>query len=186
MNLGQLKQLRSSVLITGLLAGVMTLSACQQEPETDASLSEDIAEEQGVPMSAEPADPNDAAVAVNDASLSEVEDDTVASVNGTITQLTYLCTPALEIEATYNDDSDQVTLETDDGTVTLTKTNEGTNPEVFEVQTTMTGSAGFTQWRVAHEERETGVMRTAEVGATEPSTYECNKTQDSQIVHQNR
>jgi len=67
-------------------------------------------------------------------------------------------------------------LATDQGTLTLTKTNEGSNPEVFEVATALDGSEGFTQWRVAHEDRATGVMRMAGADETNVNTYECNKT----------
>ncbi|OLF37665.1 MULTISPECIES: hypothetical protein [unclassified Psychrobacter] len=176
MNLGQLKQLRTTVFMTGLLAGAISISACQQQQEPEPSLEDSINAEESVPMSAEPADPNDTIVATDDASLNEVEDDTVANVNTDLNQITYLCTPALEVEATYKDDANQVVIGTDMGTVTLAQTNEGTNPEVFEVDTAMDGGQGFTQWRVAHGERETGVMRTAGEDEADISTYECNKT----------
>ncbi|MGO3633795.1 MAG: hypothetical protein ACTJFF_05695 [Moraxellaceae bacterium] len=61
------------------------------------------------------------------------------------------------------------------GTVTLRKNNEGSNPEVFEVATAIDGSEGLTQWRVAHEERETGVMRTAGADESDINTFECNE-----------
>ena len=80
------------------------LIACQQEPETEPSLEEDIAAEQAVPMSAEPAEPNDTVVAP-DATLNEVQDDTVAEVNTGITQITYLCAPELKVDVTYKDES---------------------------------------------------------------------------------
>lgn len=176
MNLGQLKQLRTTVFMTGLLAGAISISACQQQQEPEPSLEDSINAEESVPMSAEPADPNDTIVATDDASLNEVEDDTVANVNTDLNQITYLCTPALEVEATYKDDANQVVIGTDMGTVTLAQTNEGSNPEVFEVDTAMDGGQGFTQWRVAHGERETGVMRTAGEDEADISTYECNKT----------
>ncbi len=173
MSLGQLKKLRSSVIISALLASAMTISACQQK-EPEQSLEEDIAaEQQAVPMSADPADPSDTVVAADDASLSEVEDDTIATVNSGVMQMTYLCSPTLEVEATYKDENNQVVVATDMGTVTLTKTNEGSNPEVFEVATAIDGGEGFTQWRVAHKERETGVMRTAGADESNVSTYEC-------------
>lgn len=176
MQLELIKKLRTSILVSGLLAAGISISACQQQAETDPSLEEDIATEQAVPMSAEPAEPNDTVVTANDATLNEVQSDTAATVNTGVTQLTYLCSPELKIEATYKDDANQVVLDTDKGVVTLTKTNEGTNPEVFEVATGLDGGEGFTQWRVAHEERATGVMRTAGADASNVSTYECNKT----------
>lgn len=164
------------MLMSGLLAAGISISACQQQAETEPSLEEDIATEQAVPMSAEPAEPNDTVVAANDATLNEVQSDTVATVNTGVTQLTYLCSPELKVEATYKDDTNQVVLDTDKGVVTLAKTNEGTNPEVFEVATGIDGGEGFTQWRVAHEERETGVIRTAGADNSNVTTYECNKT----------
>ena len=73
MSLGLSKSLRASAMMTGVFACVISLSACQQEPETEPSLEEDIAAEQAVPMSAEPAEPNDTIVAP-DATLNEVQD----------------------------------------------------------------------------------------------------------------
>ena len=131
--------------------------------------------EESVPMSAEPAEPSDVVVNTEDASLNEVEDDTVASVNSSVTQVSYLCSPELKVEATYKEDANQVVVATDMGTVTLNQTNEGSNPEVFEVATGLDGGQGFTQWRVAHEARETGVMRTAGADESTVNTFECNK-----------
>ena len=162
--------------MTGLLAGVISLSACQEKPETEPSLEDSISAEQSVPMSAEPADHNNVAINTEDATLNEVQDNTVATVNTNVTQINYLCSPALKVEATYKEDSNEVVIGTDKGTVTLTQTNEGTNPEVFEVATAMDGGKGFTQWRVAHQERETGVIRTAGEESSKVSTYDCNKT----------
>ncbi|SNT71405.1 hypothetical protein [Psychrobacter sp. LV10R520-6] len=176
MKLGPLKQLRASVLVTGLLASAISLSACQQQQEPEPSLGDSISAEQSAPMSAEPAEPNDMAVTTEDASLNEVQDDTVATVNTGVTQMTYLCALELKIEATYKDEANQVFLATDQGILTLTKTNEGSNPEVFEVATALDGGEGFTQWRVAHEDRATGVMRMAGADETNVNTYECNKT----------
>ncbi|MDE4454497.1 hypothetical protein [Psychrobacter sp. DAB_AL62B] len=173
MNLELLKQLRTSVVITSLLAGAMTVSACQPKQETEPSLEDSISEEQSVPMSAEPAEPSDVVV---DAPASEVEDDTIASVNTGVNQITYLCSPELTVEATYKDTDNQVVIGTAKGTVTLTKTNDASNPEVFEAATAIDGGEGFVQWRVAHKERETGVMRTAGTDAANISTYECKKT----------
>lgn len=175
MNLGSLKKLRSSIIITGLLTSAITISACQQQ-EVEPNLEDEINAEESVPMSADPAEPNDLVVADDDASLNEVEDDTIASVNNNVTQMIYLCSPELKVEATYKEDANSVVLVTNAGTVTLNKTNEGSNPEVFEAATAMDGGEGFTQWRVAHEDRATGVMRTAGADETDVNTYECNKT----------
>ena len=171
MSLGLSKSLRASAVMTGLFACAISISACQQEPETEPSLEEDIATEQAVPMSAEPAEPNDTAVAT----VNEVQDDTVASVNTGVTQITYLCSPELKVEVTYKEDTNEAVLSTDQGTVTVSKTNEATNPEVFEGTTALSGGAGFTQWRVAHEERATGVMRTAGEDQSSVTTYECDE-----------
>ncbi|MCH1783374.1 hypothetical protein [Psychrobacter glaciei] len=176
MSLERLKQLRTSVTMTALLAGALTVGACQQKQEPEQSLEDDISAEQSVPMSADPAEPNDVIVAPTDASASQVEDDTVASVNGGVTQINYLCAPELQVEATYKDADNQVVLATAQGTATLMKTNDASNPEVFEAATGMDGKVGFVQWRVAHEARETGVMRTAGADAANVSTYECKKT----------
>lgn len=174
MNLELLKQWRHSLVVTALLAGALSMTACQPKQETEPSLEESISEEQAVPMSAEPAEPSDVVV---DAPASVVEDDTVATVNSGITQMSYLCSPELAVEATYKDTDNQVMLATAKGSVTLTKTNDASNPEVFEVATAIDGSEGFVQWRVAHTERETGVMRTAGTDTANVTTYECKKTQ---------
>ena len=176
MNVELLKQLRTSVMITGLLAGALTVGACQQKQEPEQSLEDKISAEQSVPMSAEPAEPNDVIVNTEDASVSEVENDTVASVNTGVTQINYLCAPELQVEATYKDADNQVVITTAQGTTTLMKTNDASNPEVFEATNGIEGGEGFVQWRVAHEARETGVMRTAGADATKVSTYECKKT----------
>lgn len=174
-----LKQWRTSVALTGLLAGVLTISACQQKQDADPSLEDDINAEQSVPMSAEPAEPNDVVVDTQDPSLNEVEGDTVASVNMPVDQINYSCTPELAVEATYKDAENQVIIATAKGTTTLTKTNDATNPEVFEVANAIEGGKGFVQWRVAHQDRQTGVMRIAGTDSENVSTYECKKTEES-------
>lgn len=173
MNVELLKQWRHSLVVTALLAGALSITACQPKQETEPSLEESISEEQAVPMSAEPAEPSEVVV---DAPASVVEDDTVATVNTGVNQMSYLCSPELEVEATYKD-TDQVVLATAKGSVTLTKTNDASNPEVFEVATAIDSSEGFVQWRVAHQDRETGVMRTAGTDTANVTTYECKKTQ---------
>jgi len=179
MSVEFLKKVRSSVVLTSLLAGALTVSACQQSQEPEQSLEEEISAEQSVPMSAEPAEPSDVVVDTDDASLNEVEGDTTASVNSGVIQMSYLCTPELKIDATYKEDANQVVVATDMGIVTLNQTNEGSNPEVFEVATAIDGGQGFTQWRVGHEARKTGVMRTAGVDESNVSTYECNEAEEN-------
>ncbi len=163
------------MMITGLLVGALSVSACQKDPEPESSVDNGANAEESIPMSAEPAEPNDTVIATGDATLNEVEADTIATVNTGVSQLTYLCSPELKVEATYKDTDNQVVLVTDKGTITLTKTNDGTNPEVFEVATGIDGAKGFTQWRVAHKERATGVIRTAGADESNVTTYECNK-----------
>ncbi len=175
MNLGQLKKLRSSMIVTGLLAGAISMSACQKEPESEA-VDDGIHAEESVPMSAEPAEPNDVVVATDDATVNQVQDDTVATVNTGVTQITYLCSPELKVAATYKEAENQVIVDTVQGTLTLNKTNNASNPEVYEAATALDGSEGFTQWRVAHKERATGVMRMAGADETNVTTYECSKT----------
>lgn len=174
MSVEFLKKVRSSVVLTSLLAGALTVSACQEQPEPEAGM-EGVNTEESVPMSAEPAEPNDVVVDTEDASLNEVEGDTTASVNSGVMQMSYLCTPELKIEATYKEDTNQVVVATDMGTVTLNQTNEGSNPEAFEVTTAIDGGQGFTQWRVGHEDRKTGVMRTAGADESNVNTFECNE-----------
>ena len=175
MKVQLLKQWRTSMAMTGLLAGALTISACQQQQDADPSLEDDINAEQSVPMSAEPAEPNDVVVENQDPSLNEVEGDTIASVNTPVSQITYSCSPEMAVEATYKDADNQVVIGTANGTTTLTKTNDATNPEVFETANAIDGGAGFVQWRVAHQDRETGVMRTAGADSENVNTYECKK-----------
>lgn len=170
MKLGQHKK---SLLVTGLMIGALSLGACQKQ-EPDNSAETDMSSEQAVPMSAEPAEPNDAIVAT-DAPADDVADDTVAMVTGGVAQIQYLCTPEFKVDATYKDDANQVVLETNQGTITLDKTNDGTNPEVYEVKTAFDGSEGITEWRVAHKARETGVIRVAGADDETISTYECKR-----------
>ncbi|MDN3501287.1 hypothetical protein QL982_00885 [Psychrobacter sp. 5A.1] len=175
MSVEFLKNVRSSVVLTSLLAGALTISACQQQSEPESGMEDGVHAEETVPMSAEPAEHIAVVVDTADASLNEVEGDTTASVNSSVTQMSYLCTPELKVDATYKDDANQVVVATDMGTVTLNQTNEGSNPEVFEVATAIDGGQGFTQWRVGHEARDTGVMRTAGADESNVNTYECSK-----------
>lgn len=171
MSLGHV---RPSVLIMSVLAGALSISACQPKSDTEANVDDSVQTEEAVPMSAEPADPNVTVLETEDASESEVADDTVANVNTERAQINYLCSPELKVQATYEEND--VILTTDNGTLTLVKTNDGTNPEVYEADKAIDGSVGFTQWRVAHEARETGVIRMAGEDVSKVSTYDCKKT----------
>ena len=55
MSLGHL---RPSVFIMTLLAGAISISACQQKQDPEPNLEDGVNAEESVPMSAEPADPN--------------------------------------------------------------------------------------------------------------------------------
>lgn len=171
MSLGHV---RPSVLIMSVLAGALSISACQPKSDTEANLDDSVQTDEAVPMSAEPADPNVTVLETEDASEGEVADDTVANVNTEMAQINYLCSPELKVQATY--DGDSVIIETDKGTLTLGKTNDGTNPEVYEADKAIDGSVGSTQWRVAHEARETGVMRMVGEDVSKVNTYDCKKT----------
>ena len=171
MSLGHI---RPSVLIMSVLAGAISISACQPKSDTENNPEDGVHTEEAVPMSAEPADPNVTVLETDDLTESEVADDTIANVSTEIAQISYLCTPELKVKATY--EANDVIIETDKGTLTLSKTNDATNPEVYDADTAIDGSEGFTQWRVAHEARETGVIRMAGEDATKVSTYECKKT----------
>ena len=92
MSLELLKKWPHSLVVTALLAGALSITACQPKQETEPSLDDSISEEQAVPMSAEPAEPSDVVV---DAPDIEVVDDTVATVNGGVSQMMYLCSPEL-------------------------------------------------------------------------------------------
>ena len=72
MSLGQLKQVRSYIFMTGLLAAAISISACQkQEPESD--LNDSVNTEESVPMSAEPAEPSD--IVILDDNDDEIDDE---------------------------------------------------------------------------------------------------------------
>ena len=80
MSLASLKQLRTSVALVGLLAGALTLSACQQS-ETESGSEEGVNTEEVVPMSAEPAEPNDIIVNTEDTTATELEVNEVEDVD---------------------------------------------------------------------------------------------------------
>lgn len=171
-------QLYRSVFITALLTCAIGISACQSEPEP--VVEDSVSNDESVPMSAEPADPNDMVIAANDAALDEGDsaDEMLMPVTGT--QLTYLCSPELSIEATYKDDEGTVRLATSQGLLTLVKntndtaTNDNTNSlEVFEAASELDGSTGFTQWRLEDSERESGVLLTG-ADINNVDTYNCD------------
>ncbi|MBO1531896.1 hypothetical protein J3492_11835 [Psychrobacter sp. F1192] len=87
MRLVPVKQARFYVVMTGLLAAVMSVSACQKQ-ETEADIDDSVNVEESVPMSAEPAEPSDLVVddgmlddpatidAIADDQVDEIEPDT--------------------------------------------------------------------------------------------------------------
>ena len=86
MSLELLKKLRSSVVLTCLLAGTLTITACQQS-ETEENAVDDINTEETVPMSAEPADPNEVVIDTidtTDIAMDEEKDDTTASTESDV------------------------------------------------------------------------------------------------------
>ena len=86
MSLELLKKLRSSVVLTCLLAGTLTITACQQS-ETEENAVDDINTEETVPMSAEPADPNEVVIDTIDTidtAMDEEKDDTTASTESDV------------------------------------------------------------------------------------------------------
>ena len=90
--------LRRSVFVTGLLLSAIAISACSPEPEPN--VEDSITAEESVPMSAEPAEPNDMVIAANDATPTDSDTDaSIASDTGM--QLTYACSPELDMHATY-------------------------------------------------------------------------------------
>ena len=80
MSVELLKQLRGSVMLTALLAGALSISACQQKSETDVDMAYGADTEETVPMSAEPAEPNNIVIDTSDTSVDEVEEGSVISV----------------------------------------------------------------------------------------------------------
>lgn len=165
-----LPQSRTSYLMMGLLSAGIGLSACQQQSEPEPTLNEKIEADQDVSMSAEPAEPNDTVVA--DANAAQVAQDTVATVETPVAQISYVCTPELKVNALYNDDADSVTLTTPQGELTMKAAGDG----AFEAATALNGTEGITQWRVAHgqEQRASGVLRTTMDEGDEVTAYECN------------
>ena len=81
MSVELLKRLRGSVVLTALLAGALSISACQQQSETDIDMEHGADTEETVPMSAEPAEPNNIIIDTSDTSVDEVEEGTVISVD---------------------------------------------------------------------------------------------------------
>lgn len=168
-------QSRTSLMMMGLLAASIGLSACQKAADKEATSADTTSEEAAAPMSAEPAEPNTAVVAETDAesadpNAAEVADDTVATVaTEAAAAVSYSCTPALSLEVTYNDQAKNVTVNTDKGSLDLAEIGEGS----YEAATALDGSAGLTQWRVADDHHASGVLRVSMGGDDKVTAYEC-------------
>ena len=172
---------------TLLVATTVGLTACQQEPEA-APVEDPARVETTVDPVATPVESTDTAtdttkiVTVEETvvELSPEEqkaamaDQTVAQVDSPAsTIINYSCTPALAVSADYNDMLGNVKLTVNGNEQTLLNTNTGQNPEVFKSADDMNGNEeGGTQWRVAHSERETGILRMSD-GEQPIQTYEC-------------
>lgn len=164
--------LRRSVFVTGLLLSAIAISACSPEPEPN--VEDSITAEESVPMSAEPAEPNDMVIAANDATPTDSDTDaSIASASDTGMQLTYACSPELDMHATYKDSEGSVSLETPQGLLTLVKSTADTGAEVFTVARGLDGSTGFTQWRLEGTDREVGTLQTG-ANANKVTTYDCD------------
>ena len=81
MSLELAKGLRRSMALTALLAGVLSISACQQQSETEGDIEDGINTEETVPMSAEPAEPTEVIIDTTDTSVDEVEGDAAISID---------------------------------------------------------------------------------------------------------
>lgn len=174
----QALQSRTSLMMMGLLAATLSISACQKSADSDSTDSPDATTEApAVPMSAEPAEPHDTVVTgsvdeptATDPNASEVANDTVATVEtGAAAQMSYACTPALKLDVTYNADAKNVTVNTDQGSVSLDEIGEGS----YEAAKSLDGGEGLTQWRVADDHHESGVLRVSMGGGDKVTAYEC-------------
>lgn len=172
----QALQSRTSLMMMGLLAATLSVSACQKSADSESQSSKDTTtEEPAVPMSAEPAEPHDTVVTESvdeptDPNASEVANDTVATVEtGAAAQMSYACTPALKLDVTYNADAKNVIVNTDQGSVSLDEIGEGS----YEAAKSLDGGEGLTQWRVADDHHESGVLRVSMGGGDKVTAYEC-------------
>lgn len=164
------RHLHRSFFMTMLLVSAVSISACQSDPEP---IEEDgVKAEESVPMSAEPAEPNDLLIAAPDMALNDMADDPLAPISGSTMQLSYACSPELKIDATYRDGESAVVLATAQGLITLAKNRDDNSMEVFDAVSALDGSKGVTQWRLAGGARESALLRTGK-DANTVSTYDC-------------
>ena len=185
MQLSKLSRPTTSIWMVGLLSAAMGLSACQKQQDSDAkdaTATDSVAQTQEAPpMSAEPAEPSDAAIVTpaegevaaypnaTDPNAAQVANDTAATVDTVASKMTYVCTPELKFDAIYNDDADNVSINSSAGNVTLDEAGDN----AYEVATGLDGSAGLTQWRVANDQRGSGTLRVSNGGNDKVTAYEC-------------
>ena len=150
--------------IISTLMLTMGLGGCQKHDEPANSISGESIEE-APPMTAEPAEADQTLVL-------DSTDNTAHEVEGLNTndiQVSYNCTPALALTANYHLADNVVDLFINDQTSTLSLTNTGETPLVFE------NEQGLTQWRVvkgAQNEMASGTLRMTT--DSQIQAYKCN------------
>ena len=153
--------------VMGVLLMSLGLGGCQKHEEPANSISDESIEE-AQPMSAEPAE-TDEALVLDTAQNAEEPAAADAVVAQEVVDVDYNCTPALEVHATYNMTENNVVLDVSNNGLVLTATNPGENPLVY------TDEEGITQWRVtqdAQDDMGQAVLRTNEGDVVQ--SYECS------------
>ncbi|WP_230659441.1 hypothetical protein [Psychrobacter sp. I-STPA10] len=152
--------------VMGILLLSLGLGGCQKHDEPANSISDESIEEVQ-PMSAEPAETEQALVIDSEQTPEEASvADGLASEN--IVEVSYNCTPALAVHATYNKLENNVVLDIANNGVVLTTSNPDGNPLVY------TDEQDITQWRVtqgAQDDMGQAVLRTNEDDKVQ--SYEC-------------
>lgn len=141
--------------VMGVLMLSLGLGGCQKHDEPANSISDESIEE-AQPMSAEPAETEEV-VLVEDTAPSEA-----------MTEVSYSCTPALEVHATYNTAENNVVLDVNNNGLVLTTSAANESPVVYNDE------EGITQWRVtqgSQDDMGQAVLRINEDGTVQ--SYEC-------------
>ena len=162
------KKLEWMTIISVLLV-TMGLSGCQKQDEPANFISDESIEE-AQPMTAEPAEAEaplvlDTTQDTNDIDIVEAEDLQADNM------VSYVCTPALEVNAYYHVTEKNVVLDINDNSITLALTNEGETPMVYS------NEQGAIQWRVTQDAQNdigTAVLRMPQDGKVQ--SYECGAT----------
>ena len=153
--------------IMGVLLMSLGLGGCQKHEEPANSISDESIEE-AQPMTAEPAETDETLVIDNTQNTEEVAvADGAAADNAK--EVSYNCTPALEVHATYNMADNNVVLDVNNDGLVLTANNPSETPLVY------TDEQGITQWLVTQggaDEMDQAVLRTNEGDAVQ--SYECS------------